>query len=287
MGSDKEGLGEDSPKGPPPKQYPLYAGPRPDEELLEAMRIEAEVGDEASVEAIYELLRSGEDVNQRSANGFTPLAVAAAAGNGPLVSILLERRADVGLATIHRAELPIHYAARSGNSTVLQLLAEGCRSRGMIDAPNVTGWPPLHLAVAGGHLNAIAILIRNGAQPQSRNNLQGGHTALHVAVRLGYRDIAESLLEREADVDPRDFVGRGPVHFAAARGDHQLVSLLLRSRADANSKGPGGLGPLDLLPEGHPGRDKLFTLLQAYSRPPPEVRRTDVRFDRRDSKALI
>lgn len=268
------------------KVWPVYEGPRPDEELLDAVRGEVRAGDAASVEKIYELLRSDEDVNQRSALGLTPLAVAAAAGNGPLVSLLLERRADVSLLTTHRAELALHYAARNGNRVVCQLLAEPSQAAGLIDKPNTTGWPALHLAAMGGHLSAVTVLTRYGADINSRNAMSGGGTALHFAVRLGAVDAAEALLDRDAEVDALDVTGRGPLHFAAAKADSASISLLLRSKADANRTGHRGKSPLDLVPLESPNRERVVNLLAAYSRPMPEHWRTDMRFDKRDRRDL-
>mmetsp|Transcript_108353 Transcript_108353/g.271590 ORF Transcript_108353/g.271590 Transcript_108353/m.271590 type:complete len:321 (-) Transcript_108353:89-1051(-) len=268
------------------ESVPEYDGPRPDEELLVAVRGEVRAGDAASVERIYELLRSDEDIDQRSPLGLTPLAVAAAAGNGPLVSLLLERRADVTLLTTHRAELALHYAARNGNRVVCQLLAEPSQAAGLIDKPNTTGWPALHLAAMGGHLSAVTVLTRCRADINSRNAMSGGGTALHFAVRLGAADAAEALLDRDAQVDALDVTGRGALHFAAARADSACVSLLLRSRADPTRGGHGDKTPLECVPLEHPNREKVVTLLAAYARPMPEHWRTDRRFDKWDPRDL-
>jgi len=256
---------------------PPDAGPRPDEELLNAVRIEAPLRSELSVERVYEVVRDPEEeVNQRTVDGYTPLIVAAAHGNAPLVSLLLERRADVAVASLSKNELPIHFAARSGNRVVCQLLAEQCEPLGLCDVPNTTGWPPLHLAAAGGHQTALAVLVRHGADINSRNMASGGYAALHLAVRMGHVDAVEALLDYEADVHCTDSVGREPLAWAAERGDLPLVSLLLRSKADPSRRTPGGQTPKDMVPEGHP---KVVNLLAAYMRPPAEPPRTDLRFD--------
>ncbi|CAE7449938.1 Ank2 [Symbiodinium pilosum] len=179
-------------------RYIQYDGPRPDEEFLQAVRVEMEEGAHSmrraqeSVPAaqgseqqeletwdsilclpqMYGLQLTGKgrrlqkeepvalerlvavDVNQRSIDGYTSLHVATAAGNAEMVSLLLESRADVSLSTVHRSELPIHFAAQGGYDIVLRLLVEPTKARGLLDVGTVTGWNALHLAVAGQHQGA-------------------------------------------------------------------------------------------------------------------------------------
>lgn len=273
---------------------PTYLGPRPDEELLEAVRLEAEEGrreriviQRESVEYVYAMIRSGEDVNQRSATGYHSLSVAAAAGNAELVSLLLERRADPTITNVHRAELPIHLAARGGYDLVCRLLVEPTRQRGVLDAPNVTGWPALHLATACGHLGVLAVLCRGGADINSRNAVLGDRTAAHLAAFICNQDALESLLDREADVRATDRLLRTPLHYAASKANAPGVSLLLRSKSDASARDSDGMTPMQLVPVEHPGRTKILTLLQAFARPPREAPRTDTHFERRLNDADI
>eukprot|EP00439_Symbiodinium_sp_Y106_P081060 s239_g19.t4 len=162
----------------PPVTYIKYDGPRPDEEFLQAVRVEMEEGAHSmrraqeSVPSVYGLQLAGKgrrlqkeepvalerlvavDVNQRSIDGYTSLHVATAAGNAEMVALLLESRADVSLSTVYRSELPIHFAAQGGYDIVLRLLAEPTKARGLLDVGNVTGWNALHLAVAAQHHGA-------------------------------------------------------------------------------------------------------------------------------------
>jgi len=264
-----------------------YAGPRPDEELLDAVRVEATVGEEASVERIYEMVQAGEDVNQRSVCGYTPLAVASAAGAEQLVALLLERRADVAPGTSHRGETPLHHAARGGHRVVCQLLAPLAKAAGVIDAPSMTGWPPVHLAAAGGHANVVTVLFKNNAAVDCVNDVLGRGTAVHVATRMGAVDTVEALVDREAQPDLPDAAGFTPLHYAAARCDQRCVSLLLRSRADANRpEGSRHRTPLDMLPAKHEQRERVFNLLSAYARPQPRLFKVDNRFEKQDDRDI-
>jgi len=258
---------------------------RPDEELLQAINVEASLGDQASIEIVYQLTHDGEDVNQRSVSGYTPLAVAAAAGHAPLVAMLLEQRADVVPSTVHRGELPLHHAARAGHRVVCQLLAPLANAANSIDAQNVTGWSALQLASVAGHVASISVILQHGATINGRNEVMGGCAPLHVAARLGHLEAAEALLDREADANISDTLGGRPLHYAAHRCDARCVSLLLRSRANAScQRSDTGVTPFELIPADHANRAKVTNLLAAYARPPPKPLRSDARFDIPDER---
>eukprot|EP00933_Yihiella_yeosuensis_P050144 TRINITY_DN47902_c0_g1_i1.p1 TRINITY_DN47902_c0_g1~~TRINITY_DN47902_c0_g1_i1.p1 ORF type:complete len:358 (-),score=57.21 TRINITY_DN47902_c0_g1_i1:83-1156(-) len=273
-----------------------YLGPRPDEDLLEVVREEAEEGRREriviprdSVELVYAMLRSGEDVNQRSSSGYHCLSIAAAAGNAELVSLLLERHANVALANVHRSELPLHLAARGGYVLICQQLIALTKEAGLLDKPNTTGWPPLHLAVSLGHTAVVNLLIKSRADIRARNMVLGGFTVLHLGCIMGHHATVESLIDQEADITVQDNLGRTCLHLAVISAMQPTVSLLLRCKGDVNKRVASGENALELAEANlHKGvpldqqavRQKIVTLLQAYSRPTPEPPRTDVHFQR-------
>mmetsp|Transcript_846 Transcript_846/g.1650 ORF Transcript_846/g.1650 Transcript_846/m.1650 type:complete len:354 (-) Transcript_846:94-1155(-) len=285
-------------------KYIQFDGPRPDEEFLQAIRVELEqskivstVLKNESIEQMYALHRTGMDhrlqderplgperlltvdINQRSINGYTSLHMATAAGNREMVAFLLERFADVGLASVTRAELPIHFAAQAGYDLIVQQLVGPTKAKGLIDAVNMTGWNSLHFSVAGQNRTVMSILLRAGAKIDSRNDSFGGITCLHMAARLGYLDYMEALIDREADPNVLDHSGRSALHWSAQRADPKAVSMMLRNKADVNLRGAGGSAAIELVPVEHECREKVILLLQAYARKPPAPVRTDVHFE--------
>jgi len=252
---------------------------RPDEDLLSSVRTDVIFGEGESVESIYELIQSGEEVDQRSERGFTALALAAAADSRPLVSLLLEKHADVTLASVDRAELPLHYATSLGHTVVCQLLLPPSCVAGLLHAANSAGWTSLHLAVAAGHHTIVRTLLRANAQPNTRNESVGHHTALHLAAMAGHTNVLETLLDFDGDACATDSMQQMPLHLSAAKGDAACVALLLRNRADPLCPGgPRNLVALDLVPPGEHS-ERICKLLSAYSRAAPIPLRTDARFD--------
>lgn len=277
-----------------PVATPLQLPNRPDEELLQTVRTEVIFSDAESVELIYEMIQSGEDPNQRSERGYTPLAVAAAAGSGPVVSLLLEKAANVALASVDRGELPLHYAASTGHQVVCQLLLAPTCAAKMLNAATPAGWTALHLAAAAGHEAVVRALLRAGASVDAGNELAGGHAASHLAVLGGHVDVLEWILDRDGDANAVGALGQTPLHLAAWRGDSASAALLLRHRADPLATADRGSRPLDLVPADASGpasaassrlrggtecHERLRQLLSAYARPVPGRPRSDARFD--------
>merc|ERR1719291_371479 len=89
---------------------------------------------------------------------------------------------------------------------------------------------------------------------------------LNVAIKGGHVDMAEALLEHDAEADAVDTLARGPLHTAAELANADCVSLLLRSRADALRRDPEGKVPIEVVPEGLPGSERVVALLTAYTR---------------------
>jgi death-associated protein kinase len=65
-------------------------------------------------------------------------------------------------------------------------------------------------------------------------------TGLHIAARHGHLPIIEFLLQRKADPNARNKIGRTPSHDAAANGHANILDLLFRSGSDMNAQDMNG-----------------------------------------------
>lgn len=94
------------------------------------------------------------------------------------------------------------------------------------------GWTALYRTVICGHMKASQFLLKQGANPNTVNNL--GETPLHQAADNSQYKLAELLLQFHSDPNLQQNDGDTPLHHAAFRGDSKMVELLLKNQADPN-----------------------------------------------------
>ena len=110
---------------------------------------------------------------------------------------------------------------------------------------NVVAQGSLHQAVYARDYERVEALLLVGTDiNEMGSSLYGGGSALHVAVRRDYQDIAELLLNHGAVVDLRSLSDFTPLADAAWNGNLNMVKLLLDAGADINATNYEGHTPL-------------------------------------------
>ena len=72
-----------------------------------------------------------------------------------------------------------------------------------------------------------------------------GRTALHIASKKGHTDIVSWLLQQDnINVDAADYREMTPLHTAAGCSHYHVVDLLLRHKANINTRNNTGTIPL-------------------------------------------
>ena len=116
---------------------------------------------------------------------------------------------------------PLHWAAVQGKDAVVTLLLE----RGAdLNLTNNDGRTPLHLAAAQGHLAVATLLVGKGAVINAQD--KDGNTPLHFAAATGSKAIVELLLARQADTALRNKAGRTASEWAWAEGFSEIAKML-------------------------------------------------------------
>jgi len=127
--------------------------------------------------------------NAFSADGFTPLHLAAYFGHEAMARILLGRGADPNAISRNPIALrPLHSASVSRAQGIVEALLD----RGAdVNAKQHGGWTPLHAAAFNGDLPMAEYLIARGADPRATSD--DGKTPLAIAVEKGHEPVASSL----------------------------------------------------------------------------------------------
>ena len=149
-------------------------------------------------------------VNQRDADGATPLAYAADAGSTNALRLLLARGAYVD-ATNNAGSTPLITSAAKGHvSTVAMLLEAGATVNHAANG----GETALGVASLRGVAEVGRLLLNKGARTEA-TGMPGKATALKMAATFGHAAFTEVLLAHGARTDSRDAVGNTPLHGAA------------------------------------------------------------------------
>jgi ankyrin repeat protein/CHAT domain-containing protein len=196
------------------------------------------------------LLDHGADVNQATAEGLTPLHLAAVSGNIEVIRFLVAGGARLDSTDAH-GRTPLALAAVSGNAAVVEFLAGSGAS---VDPVDTDGATPLLRAMERPDTQVprvVAVLLDHGANPNARN--QEGLTPLLLAVRDGNEALAKLLADKGASLEAGlDDLGVSPLLLAAVNGKESMVRFLVGRGADIRARTKGGYSALVLsLTAGH------------------------------------
>lgn len=137
---------------------------------------------EPSPKVIQALLDSPKtNVEARNSKDESPLMLAAIKGQQDVVIKLLARDADVNKT----GWAPLHYAASSGQLTIMKLLLD---KYAFIDAQSPNGTTPLMMSAMYGSVESVKLLLDEGADPVMKN--EQGMTAADFARRANRSDAA-------------------------------------------------------------------------------------------------
>lgn len=146
-------------------------------------------GDNARLE---KLLREGANPNERlHTSDPYPMQIATAAGNGVAVKMLFDYGANTCYLWQNQDLMRIALAARN-IPMALQIRDEtGLPATGLAQCPDAAGNTLLHIAAAENRADMAQFLIDENANVLARN--KQGQTALDIAVAAGHADVAHVI----------------------------------------------------------------------------------------------
>ncbi len=189
------------------------------------------------------LLAHGAVVNPREGN--TPLLIAAVKGDTHIIQQLINMGSLVNTVDRNKWSALSHAMKNGQANTVNVLLEQKDVDIKVIDNADDS---LLHLAVSGGSINCVQLLVDHLYHIQQcscifsqscqtilqmwlerKNNL--GRSSLWLASFLGFDDILELLIEAGAHINTTDKTNTSAVHAAAKRGQYDTLTRLLQQRA--------------------------------------------------------
>lgn len=180
------------------------------------------------------LLEKGADIDTPDEISRTPLSYAAESGSETIARLLLEKGAKVDNVG-QTGRTPLSYAAGSGSETTVGLFLERVEE---VDIKDNKGRTPLSYAAQSGSKATVKLLVENGAEINDRDNDQ--RTPLHHGAQGDNEAVLEVLLNGDAEVDATDKLGMTPLFLAAAQGRAAVVELLLDRGANIHHQDSGG-----------------------------------------------
>lgn len=139
-------------------------------------------------------------------------------------------------------ESALEKAAVSGS---VEELRREVQLRGGVDGMDRRGFTALDWAARTGRTDAIAELVRAGADPDLHDSGPNGWTPLLHAVHKGELGSVRALLAAGAAPDSRGDNELTPLMLAAAQGETEIVEELLKAGADPRLRGPIGWSALE------------------------------------------
>ncbi|PWW73608.1 ankyrin [Tuber magnatum] len=224
-----------------------------------------------SLDALREVIGYGIGLKNLDPQGFSPLALAVAAGRADVVAVLAaHRKVDINYRHPTRNWTAMHLACLWKHPGVLRSLVEN--STPFLAASDPDWRVALEIANRSEEQQMCVARALLASYKLDVNASVDGYTALHFAVvttQWKGLHLLESLLQDgRTDLNPRDTFGRTPLNIAAGSGAYDAVEVLLSHGADVNMPshpvGPDGKRWSPLHSAAHRGYEGVVRLLTSH-----------------------
>ncbi|XP_027402068.1 ankyrin repeat and KH domain-containing protein 1 isoform X9 [Bos indicus x Bos taurus] len=195
------------------------------------------------VNIIKILLNAGAEINSRTGSklGISPLMLAAMNGHVPAVKLLLDMGSDINAQIETNRNTALTLACFQGRAEVVSLLLD---RKANVEHRAKTGLTPLMEAASGGYAEVGRVLLDKGADVNAPPVPSSRDTALTIAADKGHYKFCELLINRGAHIDVRNKKGNTPLWLASNGGHFEVVQLLVRSGADVDGADNRKITPL-------------------------------------------
>ncbi|TMS17629.1 Ankyrin repeat and KH domain-containing protein 1 [Larimichthys crocea] len=173
--------------------------------------------------------------------GISPLMLAAMNGHVPAVKLLLDMGSDINAQIETNRNTALTLACFQGRAEVVSLLLD---RKANVEHRAKTGLTPLMEAASGGYAEVGRVLLDKGADVNAPPVPSSRDTALTIAADKGHYKFCELLINRGAHIDVRNKKGNTPLWLAANGGHFDVVQLLVHASADVDAADNRKITPL-------------------------------------------
>ncbi|XP_011496279.1 PREDICTED: ankyrin repeat and KH domain-containing protein 1-like [Ceratosolen solmsi marchali] len=187
------------------------------------------------VNIIKLLLGHGAEINSRTGSklGISPLMLAAMNGHTAAVKLLLDMGSDINAQIETNRNTALTLACFQGRHEVVSLLLD---RKANVEHRAKTGLTPLMEAASGGYVEVGRVLLNKGADVNATPVPSSRDTALTIAADKGHCRFVELLLSKGTQVEVKNKKGNSPLWLAANGGHLNVVDLLYHAGADIDSQ---------------------------------------------------
>ena len=214
---------------------------------------------EGSEDLARTLIEKNADVDaSTSETQSTPLHYAAQSGHIHIVKLLLGHDACIDLGDSF-GETALHNSLRADHDDIAILLIH---HGSPLFQPDHRGRIPLHFACSANSVQIVDVMLERLQGKKAKSKIDAkdidGLTPLHLAATDGYREIAKRLLKAGADIDSRSTKGNTPLMAAARNGQLEIAKLLFVCGAALNITNFDGLDYEQIFEKHHPAKYEAY-----------------------------
>jgi len=128
---------------------------------------------------------------------------------------------------------PLHIAAKRGDAAMLEKLltfkeVDVSKTINSCEASAVGGYAALHHVCALGHVEALKVLLKHGANVNLKTHSTLKEGALHICCKSGPVALAcaKVLIDAKIDINAIDGFGHNATYWASTRGHVEMIRIL-------------------------------------------------------------
>ena len=182
--------------------------------------------EEGNITKASSAIKNGAKLNKKNTLGFTPLVYGIIMSRDELVTLFIEKGANVNEES--NGMTPLYHALLHYNFSMAELLI----SKGaLVNEKESSSYSQADTIVNQGNISALELLVEHGLNLKKKNAL--GENLIFSAVRLKNLQMTEKLISLGVSFDEKNYSGETPLYQASSNKEsYGIVKYLINKGAD-------------------------------------------------------